>query len=427
MRAMCLPSPTALRRRGGPLLALLLASVLGACGAAPPATGPAPAPTALPPVQPPPPAGAELPFPLTVPPGYRVSLYASGLREVRSVVFSPDGVPYVTVMNRDIRGGGQILALPDADADGQADTVVVAAEGLDRPHGIAWHEGVLYASEAATLYRFFDDNGDLVTDRREPIVTGMPADGDHWSRPFVFDAEGMLLVAIGSSCNVCQEGDKQRATFLRFDPTKVTEYPGDTVFARGLRSVVGMTYRPGTQELWVTNNARDYLGPDAPPDQLFRVERDGHYGWPYCYGARVPDPEAIESGSIRTPDRSPIESFCATQVQPPALLLPAHVAPLGLTFYSGEQFPAEMRGRLFVAYHGAFDRSNAFGYRVVSVPFAADGTPGQPEDFVTGFLLNIDQPWLGRPVDVAVGPEGSLYITDDVNGYLFRVDYVGQN
>lgn len=406
------------------LVALLLAAVLAACGAAPPeATLPTVAPL---PAAPAPPAGMPLPFPLAVPPGYRITLYAEGLEEVRSVVFSPSGVPYVTVMNRAERSGGKILALPDADADGRADQAVLVAEGLDRPHGIAWHQGTLYASEAGNLYRFYDDNSDLVADRRERVIFGMPAQGDHWARPFVFDAEGMLLVAIGSSCNVCQEGDKQRATILRFDPARETEYPGDTVYARGLRSVVGMTYRPGTDELWVTNNARDYLGPDAPPDQIFRVERDGHYGWPYCYGQLVPDPEAVASESIRTPDGSPIEQFCTSQVRAPVLLLPAHVAPLGLTFYTGEQFPPEMRGRLFIAYHGAFDRSNDYGYRVVSVPIGADGRPGTPEDFVTGFLPDLAQPWLGRPVDVGVGPEGSLYVTDDVNGHLYRVDYVGQ-
>lgn len=404
-------------------LVLALALLISACGAAAP-TAPA-APTLAPATQPTPPPGRALPFPLAVPPGYRISLYADGLGEARSVVFGPDGTPYVSVMNREVRSGGTILALPDDDGDGAADRTVSVAEGLDRPHGLAWHDGVLYASDASTVLRLFDDNGDLVADRRELVVTGMPTEGDHWSRPFAFDAEGKLLVAIGASCNVCQEGDKQRATILRFDPSKETVYPGDTVVARGLRSVVDMARRPGTDELWVTNNARDFLGPEAPPDQLFRVERDAHYGWPYCYGARVPDPEAIASESIRTPDRSPIEQFCQTQVQPAALLLPAHVAPLGLAFYDAAQFPEPMRGRLFVAYHGAFDRSNDFGYRIVSVPIAADGTPGAPEDFVTGFLLDIEQPWLGRPVDVAVGPEGSLYLTDDVNGFLFRVDYVG--
>lgn len=407
-----------------PPLALLLAALLGACAAGAPAAGPTPAPA--PPATPAPPPGAALPFPLATPPGYRATLYADGLEEVRSVVFGPDGVPYVTVMNRAERGGGKILALPDRDGDGRADEAVLVAGSLDRPHGIAWHEGALYASEAANLYRYFDDNGDLVADRRERVVTDMPSQGDHWSRPFVFDAEGMLLVAIGSSCNICQEGDKQRATILRFDPARETAYPGDTVYARGLRSVVGMTYRPGTQELWVTNNGRDLLGPNIVPDQLFTVVRDAHYGWPYCYGLRVPDPDAMASDSIRTPDGSPVESFCAAQVAPPAMLLPPHSAPLGLTFYDGEQFPEPMRGRLFIAYHGAFDRSNDFGYRVVSVPIAPDGTPGAAEDFLTGFLPDLARPWVGRPVDVAVGPEGSLYVTDDVNGYLFRVDYVGQ-
>ena len=376
------------------------------------------------PVQPTPPPGSELPWPLELPPGYRISLYAQGLEEVRSIAFNPDGVPYVTVMNRDEAFGGKVLALPDADGDGWAERTVTVAESLDRPHGIMFHEGQLYVSEAGNLFRMHDADGDMIVDTRDLIVTEMPTRGDHWSRPFVFTDDGAVLVAIGSSCNACQEGDKQRATILRFDPNTTTVYPGTTVFARGLRSVVGMEIRPGTQELWVTNNARDELGPELPPDQIFHVKQDLHYGWPYCYGDRVLDEEVALDHSIVTPDGSPKDQFCREKVTSPDLVLPPHVAPLGLTFYEGAQFPEEVHGDMFVAYHGAFDFANTYGYRVVRIPFT-EGRPGAPEDFITGWVPEGASTWLGRPVDVAVSPEGSLYVTDDVNGYLYRVDYVG--
>lgn len=391
------------------LAALLL---FGACGRAP-------APGAQLPV------GAPLPWQLKLPPGYRISLYASGLEEVRSVVFSPAGVPYVTVMNRKTPNGGKVLALPDENRDGRADRAVVVAEGLDKPHGIVFYQGQLYISEPSAIWLLRDTNGDLVADAREPIVEELSSEGDHWSRPFVFDAAGNILVAVGSTCNACYEGNKRRATILRFPSggARSPERRGDVV-ARGLRSVVGLAWRPGTQELWAGNNGRDELGPDVPPDQLFRIEEGKHYGWPYCYGDRVPDPQILADAGISTPDGSPKEVFCREQVAPPALLLPPHSAPLGMAFYDGTQFPAEMRGSLFIALHGAFDFANTNGYRVVRVPFT-DGRPGPPEDFISGWVPGGATRWIGRPVGVGVGPEGSLYVTDDANGFLYRVDYVG--
>jgi glucose/arabinose dehydrogenase len=187
------------------------------------------------PVQPTPPPGREAPWPLELPPGYRISLYAQGLEEVRSIAFNPDGVPYVTVMNRDQAFGGKVLALPDADGDGWAERTVTVAESLDRPHGIMFHEGQLYVSEAGNLFRMHDVDGDMILDTRESIVTEMPTRGDHWSRPFVFTDDGAVLVAIGSSCNACQEGDKQRATILWFDPNTTTVYPDTTAWSHFLR------------------------------------------------------------------------------------------------------------------------------------------------------------------------------------------------
>jgi glucose/arabinose dehydrogenase len=394
----------------------MLMALCSACAGAPPDTTPTSRPA---------PRDPQLPWPLTLPAGFRIMLYAQGLEEVRSVAFAPDGTPDVTVMNRKQKRGGKVLALPDANHDGRADRTIVVLDKLDRPHGIAFYKDELYISDPSAIYRLRDTNGDRVADTSEAIVTKIPAKDDHWARPFVFDDAGHILAAVGSTCDACQEGNKQRATIVQYslDGSDPAARPA-TVFARGLRSVVGLAWRPGTHELWATNNGPDHLGPELPPDQLFHIEAGKHYGWPYCYGDRVPDPDVLSDAAIVTPDRTPKDAFCREEVAPPALLLPPHTAPLGMAFYDGGAFPAEMRGSLFIALHGSFSFANTDGYRVVRVPFM-DGKPGAPQDFVTGWAPPGATTWLGRPVNLAVAPDGSMYITDDVNGFLYRVDYVG--
>lgn len=373
------------------------------------------------------PRDPELPWQLNLPAGFQIQLYAKGLEEVRSIAFDGQGVPYVTVMNRGTKLGGKVLALPDDNHDGRADRTVLVADRLDRPHGIAFHDGVLYVSDPGTIWRFRDTNGDMVIDERKRMITNMPYQDDHWARPFVFDNAGNLLVAIGSTCNACQEGNKLRATIQEYHlggAEPIVE-PSAT-FARGLRSVVGLAWRPGTSELWATNNGPDHLGPTLPNDQLFHLEEGKHYGWPYCHSNRTADPQVLADTGIVTPDRTPKGEFCRDKVARPALLLPPHSAPLGLAFYEGSLFPAAMRGSLFIALHGAFDFSNQNGYRVVRVPFT-DGKPGPAEDFITGWVPPNAPKWIGRPVDVAVAPDGSLFVSDDFNGFLYRVTYTGSS
>jgi glucose/arabinose dehydrogenase len=407
------------------MLTFLLASLaLAACSLpAPPQPAPPPTPEWL--SSP----GLEetrddaLPWPLLAPPGFRVRLYARDLGEVRSVTFSPSGVPYVTIMNRKERDAGQVLALPDVDGDGRADRAIVVASGIDRAHGIVFRDGQLYAASVGEVYHLIDADGDMVAESRETLVSGIPAEGDHWARPITFDREGNLYVAVGSTCNMCQEKDERRAVILRY-PTAggtPTESKGQIV-ARGLRSVVDIKFRPGTNELWAANNGPDHLGAQQPPDQLFRIEEGAHYGWPYCTGDRTPDLQAADQPDIVTPDGSPREIFCRDKVAPPVLTLPPHVAPLGMTFYQGNMFPATMRGDIFLALHGSYAYLNTNGYRVVRVPMR-DGVPGIPEDFVSGWTPPGATSWRGRPVDVEVAPDGSLFITDDFNGFLYRVTY----
>ncbi len=365
-----------------------------------------------------------LPWPLQVPDGFSIALYARDLGEVRSVTFSPNGIPYVTIMNRRERDAGQVVALPDDNGDGRADRAVVVADGIDRAHGIVFHDGKLYAAAVGAIFELVDTNGDLVAEQKVPVVTGIPAAGDHWARPIAFDGQGRIVVGVGSTCNLCQEDDPLRATILRYTPNAAAPAGQPDVVARGLRSVVDIKFRPGSDELWAVNNGPDHLGSDEPPDQLFKIAEGSHYGWPYCIGDRVPDLQAADQPDIVTPDGSPREVFCRDKVAAPARTLPPHVAPLGMTFYEGAMFPAQMRGDLFVALHGSYAYLNTNGYRVIRIPMQ-NGMPGVPENFVSGWTPPGATRWQGRPVDVEVAPDGSLFITDDFNGFLYRVTYTG--
>jgi glucose/arabinose dehydrogenase len=216
-----------------------------------------------------------------------------------------------------------------------------------------------------------------------------------------------MYVTVGSSCNVCNEKDERRAAMLRFQP----DGSGFELFATGLRNSVGFDFQPGTGEIYATDNGRDLLGDDLPPCELNRVVRGGFYGWPLAYGARVPDPE-YGTGK---------EQEIAASV-PPVHGFGAHEAPLGITFYRGSAFPESYRGTAFVALHGSWNRTRKDGYKVVSLHWAADGQ-AKETPFAQGFEL--DEDVIGRPVDVAEGPDGALYISDDYAGSIYRVAYGG--
>jgi glucose/arabinose dehydrogenase len=365
----------------------------------------------------------SIPFPLELPPGFRISIYADGLEEVRSIAFSPQGVPHVTVMNRKLREAGRVLALPDDDGDGRADRTIVVMDGLDRPHGIVFRGSDLYVSEPDTVWRLRDTDGDLVANERAAVITDMALVFNHLARPLLFDDGGRLLVGIGSTCNACKEQDARHGTIMRFDLAsgRAPNAPGE-IIATGLRSTVGMTFRPGTQELWALENGPDHLGNDQPPDLIFRIEPGTRYGWPYCYGDRVPDITVQDNPAVGPPDDAPVETFCRERAGAPAVVLPPHVAPLGVIFYTGQRLPAEMQGDMFVTLHGSHGYVNRYGYKVVRIPFT-DGTPGPPQDFITGWAPDEADIWLGRPLDVEQAPDGTLFVTDDVRGWLYRVDY----
>ena len=240
------------------------------------------------------------------------------------------------------------------------------------------------------------------------MIDGLPS-GGHNTRTVLLSLDGeYLFVSIGSSCNVCIEEDERRATIMRYAPDGSEEM----IYAEGLRNAVGITFRPGTNELWATNNGRDWLGDDQPPETVYHVQQGEDAGWPRCHAARIVDPEFGESGACEG-------------VAEPEVEMQAHSAPLGLTFYTGEQFPADYHGDMFVAFHGSWNRSTPTGYKVIHIPMDDQGTPGTVRDFAVGWLREDGSDW-GRPVDVVTGAEGSLFISDDAGGKIYRVFYAGE-
>ncbi len=337
---------------------------------------------------------------LSLPPGFRIDVFASGLDGVRFLTVGPDGDLYASLM-----GQGKIARLPDRDGDGKADQVITFAEGLNRPHGLAFSGAYLYVGETDHLTRLADTDGDGRADLRERLAE-LPSSGGHFTRTIGFGPDGMLYVSIGSSCNVCNERDGRRASIMQFAP----DGSGGRTFARGLRNAVGFVFHPTTGELWTTNMGRDWLGDDYPPETVNVVHDGDDFGWPRCINGVALDPEFGRAGACEGVSRAAIE-------------MQAHSAPLGLTFYTASQFPAEYRGDLFVAFHGSWNRTEPTGYKLVRIPIR-DGWPtGEVQDFVSGWL-DRGSAW-GRPVDVTVGSDGSLYLSDDKAGQIYRISYVG--
>ena len=339
---------------------------------------------------------------LRLPEGFAVNTWASGIENARIVRFTETGDLLVSAP----REGTIWLLERDANGDGVADGRRALLTDLNRPHGIALHDGWLYVGETDGVIRVrFDAATRTVRGTPEKIVRDLPAGGNHWTRTVDVGPDGKLYVSIGSSCNVCQEADRRRATITRYD----LDGSNEEIYASGLRNAVDFAWQPGTNDLYATDNGRDMLGDDFPPCELNKVVQGGFYGWPYANGDRVPDPDF----GAKNPER------VATSISP-VLGFGAHTAPLGLTFYEGTAFPEKYRGAIFVALHGSWNRSRKSGYEVVVV--FLDGKGGAREEkFLTGF--EIDERVYGRPVDVAVGPDGALYVSDDFAGVVYRVVY----
>ena len=327
------------------------------------------------------------------------------------MAFSPDGILFVSMPSRSglytgDRSGGTIFALPDRDRDGVADEVTPVIAGLGNlPHGLAFHDGYLYVAEEDRVSRYlYLGDGDVGP--REMIVEDLTAGAGHPSRTIAFGGPNKMYVSIGSSCNLCEESDRRRAAIMEYSP----DGTGGRVFAKGIRNAVGFVFHPVTGEIWATENGRDSLGDDVPPDEINIIREGQDYGWPFCFGKRVPDPAFNDSARCATT----AESLHDMQ---------AHSAPLGLRFIDSPLFPEEWQGDLLVAYHGSWNRSESTGYKIVRM--TVDGSKiVAEEDFIYGWLLGSGSS-AGRPVDLIFGPEdGALYISDDKAGVVYRVTRV---
>jgi glucose/arabinose dehydrogenase len=331
---------------------------------------------------------------LTVPDGFTVNIFADGMVGVRALALGPEGAVFAS-----ISGSGQIVRLPDDDHDGVADDVQTIRSGLNYPFGLAFRGDTLYFAERNAVRRLDPGASTPVT-----IVSGLPTSG-HASRTILFGPDNRLYLAMGSSCDVCDETSPLRAAVTRYNLDGSSPH----TFATGLRNSVGLAFHPTTGELWANNNDRDNIGDDVPPEHL-NILRDGRwYGWPQCYLPGAANPE--------------YEGADCSGVEPPALMLPAHAAPMGLVFYTGTMFPAEYRGDAFMTYHGSWNRSVPVAPGIVRVR-VQNGRPTAVEDFVTGWEPPGGSRW-GRPVALLVMPDGALLVSDDEGGRIWRVSVDG--
>ncbi|MXZ36790.1 MAG: sorbosone dehydrogenase family protein, partial [Holophagales bacterium] len=297
-----------------------------------------------------------------------------------------------------------VHAVVDRDGDGKDDDRYRIGSDLNWPNGDAFHDGDLYVAEISRVLRFEGIESRLDSPPAPVVVTAeLPEETHHGWKFIRFGPDGRLYVPVGAPCNICDEGDPF-ATILRLD--RAGDYE---VVARGVRNTVGFDWRPGTSELWFTDNGRDMMGDDIPPDELNVLTEDGqHFGYPYCHGQDIPDPEFG--------DQRP----CGELV-PPAIDLDPHVAAVGMRFYQGDAFPERYRGQIFIAEHGSWNRSNKIGYRVMVVHVDPAGRATEYEEFATGWLQGEDS-W-GRPVDVMERADGSLLVSDDLRGVIYRIVY----
>ena len=344
---------------------------------------------------------------LRVPAGFRVSVFARDLGTARMLAVGDDGTVYVTR-----RDSGDVLALRD-DGTGKAAAPRKVVTDLPRVHGIALHRGRMYLATIREVY-VADVNADGSVGTPRAIVTGLPDGGQHPNRTLGIGPDGMLYVSVGSTCNQCIETNDEHATILQM----TLDGSRRGVFARGLRNTVGFTWDPDTRTMWGVDHGMDYKGNETPPEELNEIQSGLHYGWPFCYGKRVAD-----ASYALDPPGSTKSEFCPRTVSP-TLTFDAHAAPMQIAFYTGTSFPAEYRGDAFVALRGSWNRSPAVGYKVMRIEFR-EGVPTRTSDFLSGVLSQNGERQYGRLAGIAVARDGSLLVTDDANGVIYRVSYGG--
>ncbi|MDH5226659.1 MAG: PQQ-dependent sugar dehydrogenase [Gammaproteobacteria bacterium] len=347
-----------------------------------------------------PPTAAQAAAKLKIADGFRLEVYSTDLPLARWPLATSAG----DLIIARTRGDEVVLLERDSNGDGKPDAVRTLLPRVEHPHGLALHDGWLYVGELTGIGRIrFDAATGQVSGTYERIVTDFTGDGFHQTKTIGFGPDGLLYVTQGSTCNVCVETDSRRATMMRMQPDGTQR----EIFATGLRNSVGFDWAPWDGALYATENGRDLLGDDLPPDELNRIEQGKFYGWPFAYGNGVPDPDlgkGHEDEIART--TAPVHAFRA------------HNAPLGIAFLRGANLPPAYARTALVALHGSWNRSELDGYKVVALDWQPDGQIVE-RDFITGFK-NADG-ILGRPAGIAQGPDGAIFVTDDYAGVVYRV------
>ena len=340
---------------------------------------------------------------LTLPPGFRIGVFAGDVPAAREMALGPPGIVFAGSM-----GAGKVYAIVQAKDAPRAEKVYVIASGLTLPSGIAYRDGVLYVASIGRILRFPDVVKDLAHPPTPELVTDVyPRDEWHGWKFIAFGPDGKLYVPVGAPCNVCNPPTPLYATITRID---VSGGAKPEVVAHGVRNSVGFDFHPQTHELWFTDNGRDLWGDDRPPDELNHLTKVGaHFGFPFCHGDGLADDE-YNAGK-------PCAQFTA-----PARLLGAHVAAIGMRFYTGTMFPEKYRHSIFIAEHGSWNRTTPVGYRVSFVRLEHDKAVSY-EPFASGWLKG--RTASGRPADVLVMPDGALLVSDDKAGRIYRISYEG--
>ena len=345
---------------------------------------------------------------IQLPPNFEIDIFASDLGKGLNLPGPNKGARFMEFYNDvlfvSVPSAGIIVALPDKDKDGKADGLIKVIDGLNRPHGIAFLENYMYIANEDSVIKV-KIKKDLTADKSAiEHITNLP-EGGHWTRTIRIK-DNSLYISIGSSCNVCIENDERRASILECSDSGECK-----IYAKGIRNAVGFAFHPETSKMYATENSRDWLGDDLPPDEINIVENGKNYGWPICYGKNIHDIEFDKSTYVRNPCMEPFE-------MPSFVDIPAHSAPLGLAFNFGDNFPSEYKGNLFVAYHGSWNRKVPTGYKIVRINIDTR----QVYDFATGWLTE-DNMVLGRPVDIIFDKEGVMYVSDDNAGVIYRIWY----
>ncbi len=338
---------------------------------------------------------------LMLPEGFNIAVYATDVKNARQLALGTQGTVFVGT-----RRQGEVYALVDSNKDGKADQKYTIDHGLNMPSGVAFKDGDLYVAAVNRILRYRNIEQNLSSPpSAEVIIDDLPNDKHHGWKAIEFNDQGHLIIPVGVPCNICISDDKRHGTLLELD-LKTRQY---RVYAEGVRNSVGLTVHPVDKSLWFTDNGRDWMGDDLPPDEINKATRAGlHFGFPYLHGSSTYDPNYKFPADLK-------------DISLPVIDLGAHVAPLGLTFYSAKKFPESYNNSLFVAEHGSWNRSEKSGYRVINIKFGYGDKTVTP--FVTGWLdKNKDEAW-GRPVDILQLTDGSLLISDDYADTIYRIDY----